>query len=91
MTDRDRLLAELERDKRKWTVRRRISITSFVCLVICLVYYMLIPFVLTQDQAKYMADFNSIIITLVGAFTGIVMVYIGAATYSDKTISMTTG
>ena len=45
---------------------------------------MLTPFLMDVETAKTFSQFNPIIITLIGFHSGIVMLYIGAVTYSDN-------
>lgn len=53
-------------------------------LVLLTFFYIIAPFYMTPDQASTFGEFNSIIITLIGFHSGIVMVYVGAVTYSDN-------
>ena|SRR5690554_6712764 len=76
--------AEFERDRRKWRIRRRFAISSFIQLICMTLFYLIAPYHMTIEQAKVFAEFNSIVITLIGFHTGIVMVYMGAVTYSEQ-------
>jgi len=76
--------AEFERDKRKWRIRRRFAITSFICLVLLSVFYVIGPFFMSTEQAEVFSQFNPIIITLIGFFTSIVTLYMGAVTYAEN-------
>ena len=80
----ERELAEFERDRKRWTVRRRISITAFTFTLVVGLFYMLAPFILNFEQTTVLKEFNSIIIALIGFNSSIVMLYLGAATYSDS-------
>ena len=82
--DKERAEAEFRRDRRKWQIRRRFAVSSFLQLVLLTLFYIVAPFYMSVDQAKTFAEFNSIIITLIGFHSGIVMVYVGAVTYSDN-------
>jgi len=82
--DNARFEAELDRDRRKWKTRRLIAIWSFVSNIVIAAFYMIAPIVITSDQAQILSQFNSIVIAIVGLFSSICMVYIGAATYADK-------
>lgn len=82
--DLERNKAELQRDKNKWRIRRRLALTSFMLTLMICVYYLLSPFFLTVEQATILRDFNSIVLTLVGTFISVVLAYIGAVTYSDN-------
>lgn len=79
-----RIHAEFKRDKMKWRIRRRFAIFSFIQLTAMTLFYLIAPFHMTVQQAEIFAEFNSIIITLIGFYTGIVMLYVGAVTYSEK-------
>lgn len=76
--------AEFKRDRRKWRIRRRFAICSFVQLVALTLFYIIAPFFMSPEQAKTFGEFNSIIIALIGFHTGLVMLYMGAVTYSDS-------
>jgi predicted ABC-type exoprotein transport system permease subunit len=82
--ERRREEAEFQRDRRKWRIRRRFAISSFVQLVLLTLFYIIAPFCMTADQAQTFAEFNSIIITLIGFHTGLVMLYMGAVTYNES-------
>lgn len=79
----DRDLAELYRDQIKWKIRRRMAIFSFVILIFLTTYFVVSPFYMSKETSDIAREFNGIIMTLIGFFSGIVMVYIGAVTYSD--------
>jgi polyferredoxin len=76
--------AEFQRDRRKWQIRRRFAVSSFLQLTIMTLFYLIAPFYMTIQQANTFSDFNSIIITLIGFYTGIVMIYVGAVTYTEN-------
>ena len=78
-----RTKAELLRDRNKWTIRRRLAMSSFFIVLIISVYYLLSPFFISPEQAAVLRDFNSIILALIGIFISVVLAYIGATTYSD--------
>lgn len=82
-SDNEREEKELQRDQIKWKVRRRITIVSFVFLILISVFYLIAPFLLDPKQANVATDFNSIMITLIGFFTTIVVTYFGTATAAD--------
>jgi len=82
---KDREAAEFQRDRRKWRIRRRFAISSFVMVVLLTLFYISGPFVMDPEQAKTFSEFNSIVITLIGFFSSIVMLYMGAVTYSEST------
>ena len=81
---RERAEAEFQRDRRKWRIRRRFAISSFFQLTALTLFYVFGPFFMSPEQATTFAEFNSIIITLIGFHTGLVMLYMGAVTYSDS-------
>ena len=80
----ERELAEFERDKKRWTVRRRISITAFIYTLFIGVFYLITPFILSSEQVHVLQQFNSILIALIGFNSSIVMLYLGAVTYADS-------
>lgn len=80
----NRLRSELIRDKLKWKVRRRISITAFSFNILLGIAYFALIFILDNNQAEMLKEFNSVIISIVGSNFSIVMLYIGAVTYSDN-------
>lgn len=80
----ERESAELKRDKTKWRVRRRFAVWSFIQLCSLTIFYILVPQLVSKETAEIMSQFNPIIISLIGVFSGIVMVYTGAVTYSDS-------
>lgn len=86
--ENERLSAELERDKHKWKIRRRIAITSFLLLIVSLVFYFATPKLFSADEAKILAEFNSIVITIISAFVGIILTYYGTVAYTDGKISI---
>jgi len=79
----ERETAEFDRDRRKWQIRRRFAISSFVQLVSMTMFYLVAPFFMSVEQATIFSNFNAIIITLIGFFTGLVMLYMGAVTYNE--------
>lgn len=76
--------AEFERDRRKWKIRRRFAISSFIQLVVLTFFYIIGPFFMDVAQAKTFSEFNSVVITLIGFHTGLVMLYMGAVTYNES-------
>lgn len=90
MTDQEREKAELARDRKKWVVRRRMAISAFACNVVLVAFYLIAPLFVSVDQATAMSEFNGIVIAIIGFFSSIDMVYIGAATYADKASKVTT-
>lgn len=83
MTDVERLREELKRDIRRWQVRRRIAVSAFILVVFIAMFYMISPIYLPVEAIVKLREFNSIIISIVGLCSSIVLLYIGAATYSD--------
>lgn len=80
----ERMNAELERDIKRWRVRRRLAIAAFVVVVVIAAFYMIAPTILPTPSITNLKEFNSITITVIGFCSSIVMLYIGAATYSDS-------
>lgn len=79
----ERLQSELNRDKLKWKVRRSLALVAFTYNLIVGLLYFIFVFFLNNDQATMLKDYNSVIISIIGANFSIVMLYIGAVTYSD--------
>lgn len=79
----ERALAEFKRDRLKWQIRRRFAVTSFSQLVILTLFYITAPFFMNELQSQNFQNFNAIIITLIGFYTGLVMLYMGAVTYEQ--------
>lgn len=79
-----RYAAELENDRKKWVVRRRIAVTSFINLIFLTMFYSFVGLVLSKEQAEVLTSFSGIIITIVGAFVTIVLTYFGTAYMDDK-------
>lgn len=82
--ERARAQLEADKDKLKWIIRRRMAICSFLSLIIFGVYYALIGLFITYDQAKTMAEFNSIVVTIVGALISLLLGYYGTSYLFDK-------
>jgi hypothetical protein len=82
--DTQREEAKFLRNARRWRVRRRLAISSFAQLVTLTFFYIISPFFMVPEQATTFSEFNSIIVTLIGFHSTIVMLYVGAATYSDN-------
>lgn len=74
-----RFMAELHRDQKKWTVRRRMAIVSLASLLTFGIYYALIGLIISETQAKLISEFNSIVVAIVGALTSILLGYYGTA------------
>lgn len=81
----ERFHEELKRDIVKWRIRRRIAISAFCLVVFIAIFYMFVPlaFGLSLETVGILSEFNPIIISVIGLCSSIVMLYIGAATYSD--------
>jgi polyferredoxin len=88
MDNREREEIEFQRETRKWRIRRRFAVISFVHLLMLTLFYLIAPFHLTPEESKVFADFNSIMMTLIGFFSGIVMLYMGAVTYADQHVKI---
>lgn len=82
--EQERFRHELDRDKRKWSVRRKMAIGSFGALLTFGIYYSLIGLFVTEIQAKLMAEFNSIVVTVIGALTSLLLGYYGTSYLFDK-------
>lgn len=82
--DQERALTELERDRLKWIIRRRMAVCSFIALIVCGIYYALIGVFISMDQAKTMAEFNSIVVSIIGALVSLLLGYYGTSYLFDK-------
>lgn len=84
MTERERIEAELERDKKRWTVRRRITLSATFSNFAIILFYMLSAFILRPDQVEMLREFNSIAITIVGGNFSVILAYFGLNTYETS-------
>lgn len=80
---RVRLNFEIEMESIKWRVRRRVCISSFIINTLLGLLYFVIPLILNESQLSSLKEFNSIIITLIGSNSSIILMYYGSVTYSD--------
>lgn len=83
-SEAERLEAELQKDIRRWKVRVWITISAFLLVVFITVFFTIGILLVSPEEIKALKDFNSIIITVIGFCSSIVMLFIGAATYSDS-------
>lgn len=74
---------EETRQRHKWRTRRRFALWSFVMLVVISIVCLVGMFLVGPEQAKVVAEFTAIEITLIGVFASIVSIYIGSATYQQ--------
>ena len=74
----DRMRAELERDKRRWVVRRRLTISAFIFN--CGIVAAILAMIFTGSTISSLSDFNGLIITVVGGNFGMIMAYYGLNT-----------
>ena len=74
----DRMRAELERDKRRWTIRRRLTLAAFMfnCTIVVAILFM----IFINRSIESLADFNGIVITVLGGNFGMIMAYYGLNT-----------
>lgn len=86
---RKEFMENLKHESERWKTRRRLAISSFICIVIILIFYMFVGIFVDMECIKRIAEFNSIVITLVGFLTAPVLVYIGALSWSDKNSTIT--
>jgi len=84
MTELERIHAELDRDRKRWTIRRRITITCVLLNAWIIAFYMFTVFFLDQSQSEMLKDFNSISITIIGGNFSVVLAYFGLNTYEDN-------
>lgn len=84
MSEMSREEAEFIRDRKKWQIRRRFAVSSFAQLAVLTLFYIVAPFFMDQIQASVFSEFNSIIITMIGFHTSLVMLYMGAVTYNES-------
>ena len=83
MTERERIEAELERDKKRWTVRRRITLSVVFSNFAIILFYMLSAFILKPEQVEMLREFNSIAITIIGGNFSVILAYYGLNSYED--------
>lgn len=79
-----RFLEILNRDKKKWTIRRRITIASFISILLFGIYYATVGLYSSLEQIKNISEFNGITITIIGALISIIMAYFGTVYMEDK-------
>jgi len=84
VTDTERAEAELDRDKRRWTIRRRITYVAMFLNVFIVVFYMFSSFLITKEQIDTLKEFNSIAITVIGGNFSVVLAYFGLNSYEDS-------
>lgn len=80
-----RYAEEIDRDKKKWTVRRRMAITAMVSLLLFGIYYALVGLFITEVQSKVIAEFNGIVVAVIGALTSVLLGYYGTAYLDGST------
>lgn len=83
-SENERFVAELDRDRKRWTVRRRIAVASFIALLTFGIYYSLVGLFIDEMQAKAISEFNGIVVAIVGALTSVLLGYYGTAYLDDK-------
>lgn len=79
--DHVRIAQELERDKTKWKVRTRFARVAFWTNILVILFCLISPIFLNHETVSNIQEFNSVIITLIGFNSAIVMVYIGAQSW----------
>ena len=84
MTERERLEAELDRDRKRWTIRRRITYVSMFTNVFIVIFYMFSSFMIGSDQLASLKEFNSISITIIGGNFSVILAYFGLNSYEDS-------
>lgn len=78
---------KIQRERRKFTIRRRMAITAFAHMILIVFCIFMVPLI-DAEAAKALSDFNSIIIAVIGADLSIIGAYIGSVTATDiKSIS----
>lgn len=82
--ENERAIHELDRDRAKWRVRRRMAVSSFVALVLFGVYYALVGLFIDSTTASTVSEFNSIVVSVIGALTSLLLGYYGTAYFSDR-------
>lgn len=83
MTVEERYEAELERDKKKWTIRRRITLSCVLLNAFIIFFYMLSPVFIDNNNLEVLREFNSIAITIIGGNFSIILAYFGLNTYEQ--------
>ena len=82
--DEAKLVLELRRDESKWNTRMLFAKYSFLLNVIITLFFLFVPIFLTSSQVQNINDFNSIIITLIGFNSSIILAFIGAQSWVQK-------
>jgi len=82
MNERDS--AELERDKARWKVRRRITLSCVAMNVLIIAFYILSVFTLDSTQTDMLKEFNSIAIAIIGGNFSVIIAYYGLNTYEES-------
>ena len=83
MTTEERIQAELDRDKRRWQIRRRITLSCVFANFAIILFYMITPFLLHSSQIDMLREFNSIAITLIGGNFSVILAYFGLNSYEQ--------
>ena len=82
--ERARAQLEADKDKLKWIIRRRMAVGSFLALLSFGGFYAVVGLFISFDTAKTMAEFNSIVVTIVGALISLLLSYYGTSYLFDK-------
>jgi DMSO/TMAO reductase YedYZ heme-binding membrane subunit len=80
----ERFKDELDRDVKKWRIRRRMSITAFIYLLSVSVVYFYAGFTLSKEQMNVLTLTNPIQITIIGACVSMILTYFGTSYLDDK-------
>lgn len=84
MTSQERIQAELDRDRKRWQIRRRITLSCVFANLSIILFYMITPFLLHPSQIDMLREFNSIAITLIGGNFSVILAYFGLNTYETS-------
>lgn len=82
--ERARAQLDADKDKFKWIIRRRMAVGSFLALLSFGGFYAVVGLFISFDTAKTMAEFNSIVVTIVGALISLLLSYYGTSYLFDK-------
>lgn len=73
-------------DSQRWKFRRLLSFLSFVLIMFTLFFYTTVGLWASNEMCKRVSDFNGVVIPIIGFLAGIIAMYIGLSSHSEKTM-----
>lgn len=73
-------------DSQRWKFRRLLSFLSFVLIMLTLFFYATVGLWASNEMCKRVADFNGVVIPIIGFLAGIIAMYIGLSSHSERTM-----